>query len=202
MNEKNYNNQFKFSLYQEDVVLCEKIFSADDFNPFTRYSIDIRGMLPQAITKLQKVLSKKSYDVELDCGNDVNYNFFRYTQDLINKYPKRWQKGMRYNPPVVKHEIENRTIKGVECKIGLYINDNPIVERVFYVDGFNPVSRYSVDVLYEVTDIADEIYENIKEVDVRNMWDDYDLINKRGLSINQIRELSSHRRENLLRSLL
>jgi hypothetical protein len=201
MSEKNYNNQFKFSLFQEDTLLAEKIFNADNFNPFTRYSIDIRDILPHAITKLQKILSKKRYDVEFDCGNDIVYDFYKHTQDIIHSYPKRKQAVMKYNPVIKKHEIENKIIKGVECKIGLYINDNPIVERIFYVDGFNPVARYSVDILYAVIDIADEIYDNIKDVDVTNMWDDYDLINKRGLSINKIRELSPHRRENLLRSL-
>jgi len=201
MTEKDYNNQFKFSLFQEDTLLAEKIFNADNFNPFTRYSIDIRDILPYAITKLQKTLSKRRYDVEFDCGNGIIYDFYKHTQDIIFSYPKKKQAVMKYNPKIKRHEIEDKTIKGVECKIGLYINDNPIVERVFYVDGFNPVARYSVDILYTVIDIADEIYDSIKDVDVTNMWDDYDLINKRGLSINKIRELSLHRRENLLRSL-
>lgn len=201
MSEKIHNNEFRFSLYQEDILLSEKIFSADDFNPFTRYSIDIRDLLPNAITRLQKVLSKRRYDVELDCGEDISYDFFRYAQNIINSYPKKYQEGMRYNPKIMRHEFDDKTIRGVECKIGLYINDNPIVERVFYVDGFNPVARYSVDLLYTVIDITDEIYVNIKDVDVHNMWDDYDLINKRGLTINQIRELPSYKRANLLRSL-
>ena len=201
MSDKSYNNEFRFSLYQEDIVLCEKVFSADDFNPFTRYSIDIRNILPQSITKLQKVLSKRKYDVELDAGSGKVYNLHKYTQNLINSYPKRYQQGMRYNPTVMKHEIEDKVIRGVECKIGLYINDNPIVERVFYVDGFNPVARYSTDILETVIEITDEIYSHIKNVDVKNMWDDYDLINKRGLSINQIREMPPRTREKLLRSL-
>ena len=54
MSEKEYNNVFRFSLYQENVLLCEKMFDANQFNPFTRYSIDIRDILPKAITKLQK----------------------------------------------------------------------------------------------------------------------------------------------------
>jgi hypothetical protein len=58
MSEKEYSNEFRFSLHQENVLLCEKVFNADQFNPFTRYSIDIRDILPRGITKLQKVLSK------------------------------------------------------------------------------------------------------------------------------------------------
>ena len=94
-----------------------------------------------------------------------------------------------------------KVIKGVECKIGLYINDNPIVERIFFVDGFNPIAKFSTDVVEEVVDTADRIFEHIKKSDIQNMWDDYDLINVRGLSINQIRELSHGKRAHLLRSI-
>ena len=196
MSERNHNNEFRFSLYQEDVVLCEKVFDADVFNPFTRYSIDIRDILPQAITTLQKMLSKKRYEIQL-CG----YDLLRYNNRMIDLYPKEWHGGMRYNPKSVRHEIEDKVIKGVECKIGLYINDNPIVERIFYVDGFNPVARYSVDVMETVVDIVDTIERQIKRVDIKNMWDDYDLINKKGLTINQIRELPAKQRAYLLRSI-
>lgn len=199
MGEK--NNEFRFSLYQEDILLCEKIFCADDFNPLTRYSIDIRDLLPQAITKLQKTLSKKHYNVEYDVGDGVTYNFFKYTQNQKKLYPKWMNKDVKYNPIVKEYKIEDKVIRGVECKIGFYINDNPIVERLFYVDGFNPVARYSIDILNAVIDIVDDIFKNIKTMDIKNMWDDYDLINKKGLSINQIRDLSPEKRKYLLRSI-
>jgi hypothetical protein len=108
---------------------------------------------------------------------------------------------MRYNPQVITQKIEEKTIRGVECKIGLYINDKPIVERIFYVDGFNPVARWSVDVVDAVVEIAEAIENKIKKSDIKNMWDDYDLINIRGLSINQIRELSPINRNEMLRKL-
>ena len=41
----------------------------------------------------------------------------------------------------------------------------------------------------------------IKKIDIKNMWDDYDLINCMGLSIGQIRELPHYKREDLLRKL-
>jgi len=208
MNEKEYSNVFRFSLYQGNVLLCEKMFDADQFNPFTRYSIDIRDILPRAITKLQKTLSKRSYDVIMDVGRvDVTdseaeeqiYDLYGYSQKMINLYPKYWRNEMRYSPKSVVQQIEQKIIRGVPCKIGLYINKNPIVEREFFVDGFNPVARQSLDILYIVVDIADMIFEKIKKNDIKNMWDDYDLINYRGLTINQIRELSPFKREELLR---
>lgn len=207
MSEKEYSNVFRFSLTQGDVLLCEAMFDADEFNPFTRYSIDIRDILPRAITRLQKTLSRRSYDVVAEVGKDdvsgemLSYNLLQYHQKMINSYPQRYRNSMRYSPQAIVQKIEEKTIRGVECKIGLYINDNPIVERLFYVDGYNPVARQSNDVTYVVTDIAEIIKAKIKRSDIKNMWDDYDLINTRGLSINQIRELPIGKREYLLRQL-
>lgn len=206
MNEKNYSNTFRFALYQGNVIFCEKIFDADQFNPYTRYSVDIRDILPKAITKLQKVLSRKKYEVTIDCGrideNDEKrkiYDFFHYNQDIINSFPAQWRNELRYNPESIVQQIEDKVIKGVECKIGFYINENPIVERLFYVDGFNPVARWSLDVVNAVVEIADAIRNKIITNDIKNMWDDYYLINVKGLNINQIRELSPIKREELLR---
>ena len=196
MSEKEYSNMFRFSLVQENVVLCEKVFNADQFNPFTRYSIDIRDILPRAITKLQKQLSRRNYET-----TESGYDLLGYNQSMISKYPKEFREGMRYNPQPIVQQIEEKTIRGVECKIGLYINDKPIVERKFYVDGFNPVARWSPELNNAVVEIADMIFWKIKRNDIKNMWDDYDLINLKGLSINQIRELSPAKREDMLRRL-
>ena len=215
MNEKEYSNIFRFVLTQGNILLCEKMFDADIFNPFTRYSIDIRDILPRAISRIQKTLSRRSYDVIAEVGRvDVSgidtfdeevemhtYNLLKFHQLMINSYPQRYRNSMRYSPTPIIQQIEDKTIRGVECKIGLYINNNPIVERLFYVDGFNPVARQSIDIVYVVTDIADIIANKIKRNDIKNMWDDYDLIYKRGLSITQIRELPIGKREYLLRQL-
>jgi hypothetical protein len=199
MNEKDYSNTFRFALMQGNVLLCEKIFDADKFNPFTRYSIDIRDILPRAITRLQKTLSKNKYDIIWDCGNSVRYDLYHYAQNIISSYPPQYRGDIKYNPQPIIQQIEEKTIRGVECKIGLYINENPIVERLFYVDGFNPVARYSVDIVDVVVEITNSIRTKILLSDQKNMWDDYDLINIRGMSINQIRELSTGKREELLR---
>ncbi|MFW6246737.1 MAG: hypothetical protein ACOC22_00980 [bacterium] len=198
MNDNNQSNKFKFSLTQENVILCEKIFEADDFNPFTRYSIDIRDILPKMINILQKEMSQRRYDVVIDVGNGKNYDILKYNNDIVKSYPF----DVKYNPEIVKQEInvdgEIKYIRGVECKIGLYINDNPIVERVFYVDGFNPVCRYSLNLVNTVVYYADIIYNRIYKDDIKNIWDDYDLINRMGLTFNQIRELQPSKRAYLL----
>lgn len=198
------DKQFKFTLYQRDVLLYERIFDANQINPFTRYSIDIRSILPKAITSLQKILSKNGYDTTHYMGmdgekNHVEKNFYKYNTKIINSYPHEYRNEMTYKPKSITQNIENMVIKGVECKIGFYINDKTIVEREFFVDGFNPVSRWSIDLLETCERIANNIFTTIKNDDVKNMWDDYDLINKNGFTINQIREMTDGKRKMLLR---
>jgi hypothetical protein len=204
MYEKEYNNVFKFSLTQGNVLLCEKIFDADNYNPFTRYSIDIRDILPKAITRLQKTLSKRNYDVLVEVGQDESgsemiIDLNDHYEKMINWFPELWRNDLRYNPQLIIQQIEQKTIRGVPCKMGLYINENPIVEREFFVDGFNPIAKNSIDLIEVVVDITDNISNKIKKNDIKNMWDDYDLINYLGLTINQIRELTSYKRDELLR---
>lgn len=220
MSERDDEKVFRFTLHQENVLLCEKIFDASQITPFTRYSINIRHILPKSISKIQKALSRKSYDTQVEVGrldvsdeNSPQYlvDLFRYNQNLINTYPKAWREGMRYNPKISTLKLEERvvrgqkfpakTIRGVECKLGLYLNNNTIVERTFYVDGYCPVARYSIDLTDIVVEIADLISETIKRDDIGNMWDDNDLNLYRGLTITQIRELHPAKRAEMLRRL-
>lgn len=194
MNDKINSNQFKFSLYQEDTLLGERMFDADQFNPFTRYSIDIRDILPRAMSRLQRTLSKKSYTTRVD----ENLDLYNYNHALINSYPRKYREDMLYNPKSITYKIEDKTIKGVECKIVLYINDKTIVERMFYVDGFNPVARWSLDIIDVINEITETIEEKIIKTDIVNTWDDYDLINLGGMNITQIRELPLFKRREIL----
>ena len=78
MNDKEKeNNTFKLGLYQENTLLCETIFDANNYNPFTRYSIDVRDILPKMISDLQKYMSKKKYYTKFDYTGIVdNYEYF------------------------------------------------------------------------------------------------------------------------------
>ena len=207
MNEKIYENTFKFSVYQGNTVIIERIFTADQFNPVSRYSVNIRDIIPSIVTRLQKVLSKRAYDTVLSVGGDVDneevaYDFLGYKMNIINSLKAKYPETIfEETPESVKQQIGEKVIRGVECKFGLYINNNPIVERLFYVDGYNSVAKSSLDLIDTTTDIADHIFSYLKRNDVRHMWDDYDLINKYSMSIHQIRELPKNKREDLLRKL-
>lgn len=192
-------NYYRFSLYLEDEVINETMFSADVFNPVVRYSVDIRKNITLFINKLQKVLSSKSLNYTIHF-NDKSYNLLNNYKNNLKLFNKDF--GNKLVLPADKTvEINGKKISGVEFKFGFYINDNPIVEITFYVKGYNPSSRFSTELSLVVNEISNQIYESLKNSDVDHMWDDYDLINNYNLHINQVRELTKEKRYNLLNDL-
>jgi len=200
MSEKIHENIFKFGLYQGTQPIVEKIFSADIYNPVIRYSVDIRDMIPIIISKLQKTLSRRNIQFIYDIGNGKSYDLlslYKKTLDIkVEGYENKLSK-----PIVVNQFINKKTITGVECKFGLYINENPIVERNFYVDNYNPASRFSTDIIEVVNEIVDDINLSLKTSDVNHMWADYDLIKVYGIYIHQIRELPRALREEMIKKI-
>lgn len=197
--QKQHENFFKFSLYQESNVLVERIFSADVYSQMSRYSVNIRELIPSIIQRLQKQMSKRNPDYILNYG-DKEYNLIKEYEDLASFYRVRFNKLAR--PQSVTQVINGKTIKGVECKFCLYMNNNLIVERVFYVDGYNPYVRFSSDIVTTVNDIVDDIKHKIKLNDDNNIWDDFDIINKYGFPhINNVRELGRDQRDLYLKNI-
>lgn len=195
--EKSHENTFKFGVYQGKSVVIERQFTADYFNPVVRYSVDVREMIPYIISRLQKILSRRNLDFIYELGNEEEINLLNQYKGELRKYNKFIDNKLE-KPPIVTHNINGKIIKGVECKFGLYINDNPIVERNFYVDKYNPASRFSIEIIDVVNTISEEIFDYLKDEDVKHMWNDYDLINIYGLYIHQIRELNFKEREKLI----
>lgn len=194
MTDKKHENVFKFSIYQGRNVISERIFSADEFNPVIKYSVDIRSIIPEIIQRLQTTLSRRNLTFNrIDENAHVDYNFLKDYQDVANSYNLRAFKLKK--PYYIKKEINGKMIEGTECRFGLYINGNPIVERDFQVDKYNPAVRFSYEIVETTRDLVDTIHKHLKDMDVKHMWDDYDLINTYGLYINQIRELSPKKRE-------
>ena len=184
-------SNFKFVVYQGNEKVVERIFSGDVFNPIIRYSVDIRSMIPSITQRLQKVMSRRNLNYV-----DNGYNFLNYYKELTDFYGV--DKNKLSKPYYTKYTHGEKVIKGVECKFGLYINDNPIVERKIYVDNYNPACRFSSEIVDTVNEITSEIDDSLKELDVDHMWGDYILINTYGLYHNQIRELSKNKRRELV----
>lgn len=204
MENKEHENMFKFGLYQGDETIQETLFSADVFNPVVRYSVDIRDDIYSIIVRLQKALSRRNLSHKIDFG-ETSYDFLEYYKNLSDVEISKLE-GRTFNDKLKLKKRSNQTVKGktysgVQFKFGLYINDNPIVERDFYVEGYNPASRFSIELSETMDDIAQEINGSLKDQDIRHMWDDYDLIYTYGMHINQIRDLSNGFRTKMLKNI-
>lgn len=184
-------SNFKFKIFQGNEMIVERGFNADVFNPIIRYSVDIRKMIPSITQRLQKVMSRRNLNY-IDNG----YNYLELYKDVISFY--KVDENKLSKPLYSKYTHSDKTIKGVECKFGLYINNNPIVERTIYVDNYNPACRFSTEIIETVNDISHDIHESLKELDVDYMWGDYVLNNTYGLYHYHIRELSKTRRAELV----
>lgn len=164
------NNVLKLSLYQGKVLFFEKLMSGN----FTNQTIEVRSILPRNINKFQKILSKTSYDTTFQVGKDDEIDFLYYNDMLLNTYPEEYYESLVYSPEIVTKEIGEWKMSGVEFKISLQINNKLVVERDFYVKGFNPNSRYSYEITEAALQFCDEIEREVKWSDMNFMWEDYE----------------------------
>ncbi len=202
MEDKKQPNNFKFGLFLRNERVAEKIFSADLYNPVVRYSVNIREMIPTIISNLQNTL--QSQNDKLTFTDPYGYNSVNYYKTICDingldyfklKVPAPYQKA-NYNTTTKPFTQRN----GTEFKFGLYINTNTIVERNFYVDNYNPYARFSQeldDVIYNI--VNNFLQKHLKNSDINHMWDDHKIINTYSLNIQQVRELSKEKREELLK---
>ncbi len=207
--DKKQENNFKFGLYLRGEKIFEKIFSADLYNPVVRYSVDIRDRIPSMIEGMQKILQKDSENLTFSqYQGKSTINYYKHICKINRMHPIKL-----FVPANNPKDRDNQQklkfpAKGTEFKFGLYINQNPIVERNFYVDNYNPEARFSNE-LYELLNSivgSDEHYGSewnlksyLKKSDVNHMWNDYDLIRIYGMNgIQQVRDLSKERRKEFL----
>jgi len=192
---KRQADDFRITLHQEDVLFFEGVLKLEQFHPLTKTSVDIRLILPKIINQIQTELSKEWYDT-----NYEGYNLLGHYKDELKKYNQKSNWTIPYyNPQKSTSELGGRISSGVEFTFGFYIGENLIVERVFYIDNFNKVSRWSLDVKYLFDDIKDMIISHLKDKDRNNIWDDYHIMTKHDYSYTQIPFLSTYERIKLLK---
>lgn len=210
--EKKQENNFKFGVYlvkekspigkviaTEPVI--ETIFSADRYNPVVRYSVNIREMIPNIISTIQTVLQTESENltfVNKFGNNTLDFYIKAYEINKLEQYKLKVPSPLpRYNPATGKTYAPKAG--GTEFQFGLYINANPIVERNFYVDNYNPESRFSNEFGSDVNSIVKKLKAHLKRTDIYQMWDDWLIINVYETNIDQVRKLSKEKREELLK---
>jgi len=194
--EKKHENLFRFGVYQNDSLVIERSFSADDYNQGMRYYVDIRDKVSGIISKLSRTLSRQN----------LTYNIFDY--DNLKEYNKRLKgaKDQEDNKLLKPEEIyfrkgNNGEFKGAEFKFVLFVNEHTIVERTFGVENYNPASRFSRELTDVVKYIVEDIIDYLKKSDRNHMWDDKSIISIYNLNISQIRDLSRENRNLLLKNI-
>ena len=60
--EKRKENQFEFSLAINGNKIISRYFSADEYNPKVRYSVDIRDMVDDIVEQIRYTLKEKDVD--------------------------------------------------------------------------------------------------------------------------------------------
>jgi len=194
-----YNKTFRFTLEQDGIVLYERIFNGEVVSPYTRNSVDIRPCLHDLIREIQRGLSLKEYNHTYTVNEKVVYDFYEKYITTLDNYKEFGYDEMLYRPESRVKKIEDKEIRGVYCKLNLFINENLIVEREFYVDNFNPKCRWSADLIHLMDGIVNKIRDKIIKKDKKNIWDDYDIINRTGMTIAQVRTLTTNERTYWLR---
>lgn len=59
---KKKENQFEFALSINGNKIISRYFSADEYNPKVRYSVDIRDMVDEIVEKIREGLKQKDVD--------------------------------------------------------------------------------------------------------------------------------------------
>lgn len=211
---------FRFAVYQGEKLLCEVSQSADKFNPSVRNSVKIRNDINNILSRLNRVMTMRSYDTTFSLGRGLqSLNFKKFAETEIEKYDgevlrytfnnsdlfdgmNTLQENFR-NLSKLKTKINpyNTDNVGVECKFVLYINDNRIVERMFYVENYNSDVIYSNDLVCVCDDILYDICERLRNEDINYMWENKDLNEKMGFSFSQIFELKPEERATYVKQL-
>jgi glycyl-tRNA synthetase alpha subunit len=186
---KDFENNYKLGLYlltENSKPVYERIFSADQFNPVTRYAVNVKDYMKQVIKQLQGILSSQKTEAVI------------YGKNIFTERRKIVDSKMYKN--LIDGIIKNNSIG--EFKIGLYINNNPIIEREFSVYNYNSKTRLSGELMECLNDVTQEIEEVIKESDQNRMWEDYIIISKYNMDIKEVRNLSIQDRSKYLKRIV
>ncbi len=157
---------FRFVLILNDEKISERTFPGDMYNQYVRFGVDIKAIASNIIKGFQSILSTDKKDLNYVIhGIDV---LKEYTNSLkINNISisdsklKPASKNGKY--------IENEGGKSYyECldekfKFVLYINDNMVIERNFFVKNYNPTSRFSLELSNEMNYIVNDKQIHIKK---------------------------------------
>lgn len=175
---------YKFSLYAAGQLVGEYEFDANVYNSTTR--VNVIPLSKKIIADLQTVLSS-SYDAP---------SSGMYVGKTTEGTPKSYSLGRRFKLPTEVGEIFKYSLRLKDGE-----KENIIIERNFSVKGFNPQMLNHAEILLSISYWGEEINELIKQADKNNMWEQYELVNHFNISYQDVRNLGTDRRGEMLRQI-
>jgi hypothetical protein len=170
--EGKVHNQFKFGLYLNGRTVAERIFDGNVYNQAIRSSVNIKSMTHEIMSGFQSILMRPSPMLNFKHGEVDNREF-----DFNFDYPETLNPSFKYI---------------------LKINAHTIIERDFFVRGFNRMSIYSMDIIEEVDYFVEQFQKDIKKKDMVYIWDNVDLMNHYRLPMSEIHRLDRSVRQQML----
>jgi hypothetical protein len=208
---KRVENNFKLGIYLvnesdsniSSETITERIFCADQYSPAVRSNVDIKSYYTTILKGINKVFGRDSYNHNIN-GYNVLSRYEKAEALYGNEY--NYGNSKLYRPSIKNIFIDDKMnvgskieISGTPIKIGLYLNDAPIIERIIYTRKYNPSVRFSKELYDFVLDTVSDISEDLRAKDIIYQFNEqYNQSNKGTLIPTQIGEFSREKRLELL----
>lgn len=90
-------------------------------------------------------------------------------------------------------------VEELQFDFAFYLNENYIIQRKFTVFNFNPETFMSEEFIKVNNEICNVIKNHIKKGDIQNQYNEYEIMEKHGMSYNDLKVLSQEEKRKLLR---
>ncbi len=178
--DNKYEKDLTFTLSQGENIICERV--VDDLYLKVNGRIKIRNVLPTVTRELLVALSAREYDTTYSVGKKVCYDFLEYRNKIIKSYPLRTREIINTRPEAFTHTIttldgEVKEWDGVPIKFSIFYKGCtiPVIERVMYVDRYNPISSQTFEIVETFNYCVALIKEEIKSCEMASMWEQFDI---------------------------
>lgn len=202
-------NNYSFQLWLGNNLITERIFSGDVYNPFVRYRLDVRDMVPEIIDLLRSALSLRQPTTKHHGYNLVKEfeTVFKASGVALSdvKNNKLAKASVPYEDLYKEKGINRRFNAEVETNVfsfAIYMNSGKIIERDFFVDFYNPETRFSLELKDAVQEITQIIEHHLKVEDRKAQWEDFDLVNKFGFDQHRLRSMPWEERDKIVGKIL
>jgi hypothetical protein len=178
--------QYRFVLYLNDEVITESGFPSDVYK--TRF-VNIRELAPELIKMLQQTLSLQNVTTKIN-GYDLIAEYQKalkpYKGSVKSKLERVSEGEFINDKGEVLHKVRNGSTyftkegekayfsnKAEQFKFVLFLGDNSVIERNFFVKRYNPKTRFSLELNETISDVVSLLKNQFKIIDSNYLIDQF-----------------------------